>query len=48
MSESEMQYSEIELETCPCRKTCCENPKVNYENGYSECHNCHVGCYCND
>lgn len=40
--------SEMPLEPCPCRQSCCEETNIHYDNGFSQCENCFMGCYCND
>lgn len=35
------------VDGCPCTNNCCEHPKVNHAESYSECVNCWTGCHCN-
>lgn len=42
-----------ENEPCPCKKTCCDKPKIqsidccDCEAGWVECLNCELSCNCN-
>ncbi len=35
------------VDGCPCTNDCCEHPKVNHSESYSECIVCFRTCHCN-
>lgn len=45
--DEETNDSKIYADGCPCQNNCCEKPRVNHAESYSECVNCYMSCHCN-